>query len=157
MTCRPAIQEYQAVITRFDQDRQLAATAIFRLAECYRKQGNTNEANVQYLRILHEFPDQTQLVALSRTYLPASARATAPESAGVVAATFEEAEEVLRIQAMIKDSPDLINAGDSQPGGTPLHRATAKGQLRVAEFLLANGANVDAKDQNGWTPLLSAA
>ncbi len=152
-----AIQEYQAVIARFDQDRKLAATAIFRLGECYRKQGNTNEANAQFQRVVREFADQTQLVALSRTYLLASGRATAPESAGVVAATSDEAEEVRRIQAMIKDSPDLINAGDSQPGGTPLHRATAKGQLTVAQFLLANGANVDAKDQNGRTPLLSAA
>src|SRR5215472_14285218 len=41
-----AIRAYQAVVKQFDQDRKLAATAVFRLGECYRKQGNTNEANV---------------------------------------------------------------------------------------------------------------
>jgi ankyrin repeat protein len=152
-----AIQEYQAVITRFDQDRKIAGTAVFRLGECYRKQGNTNEANAQFQRIVREFPDQTELVALSRTYLLASGRAGAPESAGVVAPTSDEAEEVRRIRAMIKDSPDLINAVDSQSGNTPLYAAATKGQLTVAEFLLANGANVDAKAQNGWTPLQAAA
>jgi ankyrin repeat protein len=152
-----AIEEYQAVITRFDQDRKIAGTAIFRLGECYRKQRNTNEANAQFQRIVREFPDQTELVALSRTYLLASGRAAAPDSAGAVAATSDEAEEVRRIRAMIKDSPDLINAVDSQSGSTPLYVAATKGQLTVAEFLLANGANVDAKAQNGWTPLLGAA
>ena len=43
-----AIQAYQAVANQFDKDRKLAATAIFRLGECYRKQGNTNDAAVQY-------------------------------------------------------------------------------------------------------------
>lgn len=165
-----AIQEYQVVITRFDQDRKIAATAIFRLGECYRKQGNTNEANAQFQRIVREFPDQTQLAALSRQYLPAnqSAGYASPEersqspsgghgAVDLSGMTPDETAEALRIQAMIKDSPDLINAGDSQPGGTPLHRATAKGELTVAKFLLTNGANVDARDQNGRTPLLSAA
>ena len=39
-----AIQAYQSVITQTDKDHQFAATAIFRLGECYRKQGKTNEA-----------------------------------------------------------------------------------------------------------------
>src|SRR5579862_2759362 len=50
-----AIKMYQSVIDRFDTDRKLAATAVFRLGECYRKQGSTNEANAQYQRILREF------------------------------------------------------------------------------------------------------
>jgi ankyrin repeat protein len=61
-----AIQAYQAVITQTDKSRQFAATAIFRLGECYRKQGKTNEAGAQYQRILRDFADQTQLATLSR-------------------------------------------------------------------------------------------
>src|SRR5262249_29748730 len=38
-----AILAYQAVVNQFDNDRKLAATAVFRLGECYRKQGATNE------------------------------------------------------------------------------------------------------------------
>ncbi|MEK7685541.1 MAG: tetratricopeptide repeat protein, partial [Verrucomicrobiota bacterium] len=39
-----AIQAYQTVISQFDEQRKTAANAIFRLGECYRKQGKTNEA-----------------------------------------------------------------------------------------------------------------
>ena len=54
---------------------------------------------------------------------------------------------------MIKDSPDLINAKEQASGSTPLHSAAALGQLVVAEFLLANGANV----QTACERLLSEA
>ena len=66
-----AIQAYQSVANQFDKDRKLAATAIFRLGECYRKQGNTNDAATQYERILREFSDQPTLVTLSRQNLAA--------------------------------------------------------------------------------------
>src|SRR5579864_2230602 len=64
-----AIKMYQSVIDRFDTDRKLAATAVFRLGECYRKQGNTNEALVQFERVLRDFPGQVPLISLSRQYL----------------------------------------------------------------------------------------
>ena len=50
-----AIVDYKAAIENFDHERQLAATAIFRLGECYRKLGKTNEANAQYERLVREF------------------------------------------------------------------------------------------------------
>ena len=39
---------------------------------------------------------------------------------------------------------------------TPLHYACAKGQLSVAEFLLAQGAQVDSRSLNNTTPLMMA-
>ena len=39
-----AIASYQSLAAQFDKDRQLAATAVFRMGECYRMQGKTNEA-----------------------------------------------------------------------------------------------------------------
>src|SRR5215475_10723240 len=47
-----AIQAYQSVVLQTEKDRQFAATAVFRLGECYRKLGRTNEVNTQYQRIL---------------------------------------------------------------------------------------------------------
>jgi ankyrin repeat protein/N-acetylneuraminic acid mutarotase len=225
-----AIQAYQTVANQFDKDRKLAATAIFRLGECYRKQGNTNDAAAQYERILREFSDQPTLVTLSRQSLAGLGSASAAPGtpilsdaarqeqkrlleqeiklvekqlesqqkqvqAGVLTPdallvtqrdllkvkrqlaaldaglpvsitatetlappTSTEAEEVKRIQAMIKDSPDLINAKDSSgTEKTPLSRAAGQGQLVVGQFLLANGADVDAKDRSGETPLHDAA
>ena len=147
-----AIQAYQSVIKAFDQDRKLAATAVFRLGECYRKQGNTNEANVQYERVIREFSDQTPLVALSRSYLAASGQTADIPFIGSAPSTSDEAQELQRIKAMIKDSPDLINARDFS-GATPLYHAAQKGQLAVATFLLDNGAEVNARDNNNATPL----
>ena len=56
-----AIADYQSLATQFEKDRQLAATAVFRLGECYRAQGRTNEAASQYQRIIREFSDQQTL------------------------------------------------------------------------------------------------
>src|ERR1043165_4025680 len=67
-----AIEAYQSVINRFDEDRKLAATAIFRVGEIYRKQGKTNEANAQYERVVREFSEQSALATLSQSYLAAS-------------------------------------------------------------------------------------
>jgi ankyrin repeat protein len=271
-----AIKEYQSVVAQSDEQRKVTATALFRLGECYRKLGRTNEANAQYQRILRDFSEQEQLVKLSRELLPRSSaplasidtvtdpvalnllreeirvveqsvqarerllvagrvnssevldakkevlrlkrrlpenaapsqqRALLEEQIDIVkqhlsdiekraadrrppgeqlsiqrellslqrelamvgdvaksfansetAATDEEEKEVRRIRAMIKDSPDLINARGGIGGAeTPLHRATAASQLVVARFLLSNNADVNAKNAGGDTPLHLAA
>jgi len=221
-----AIQAYQAVAGQFDKDRKLAATAIFRLGECYRKQGNTNEAAVQYERILREFSDQPTLVTLSRENLAVlgSAPPAAPalsdaarqeqkrllqEEIGLVEKQLEterkkvqvgaapsdsvfaierdllklkrqmaaldaglpisipatetatpaassEADELRHIQALVKDSPDLINAPQAT-GETLLETAAGKGKLAVVKLLLDSGAAVDGLQQPGLTALHYAA
>src|SRR6266567_142756 len=284
-----AIKAYQSVITQQDDQRKLSATAVFRLGECYRKLGRTNEATAQYERILRDFADQPSLAALSRQYvgqtssessasmlgsqdrrlmeskrielqsdydrlrtfaapLKAMRRdqlkkviptvapdqlleklleqlATAEQkvaelsdnfgpdhpdvkraravlkaiqaqiderldailaglnvrvevakaalddftqewkkgreeaSAPPAAAELTDAEEkeLREIKAIIKDSPDLINAARIQPWGTRLLNAAAAGQVRVAEFLLDNKADVNAKQSGGYSALHLAA
>jgi ankyrin repeat protein len=61
-----AIADYSSLAKQFDKDRQLAATAVFRIGECYRMQGKTNEAAAQYERVLRDFSDQTTLATLSQ-------------------------------------------------------------------------------------------
>ncbi len=223
-----AIQAYQAVASQFDKDRKLAATAIFRLGECYRKQGNTNDAAAQYERILREFSDQPTLVTLSRQTLAALGSAPAAPASAVISdaarqeqkrlleqeiklvqkqleeqqkrvevgalpsdslfaserellklkrqlaaldaglpvsiaasetsapTASSEADEVRRIQALIKESPDLINAPDRK-GETLLQAAAAKGKLAVVKLLLDSGAAVDGLQQPGLTGLHYAA
>jgi len=158
-----AIQSYQTVINQYDTDRKLAATAIFRLGESFRKQGKTNEATAQYERVVREFSDQSALFTLSQQNLAALGNSrvnrNSPEAGaepGSVPSTSAEAEEVKRIQVLIKDSPDLINAADGA-SLTPLHKASSLGQLQVARFLVANGADVEARGSNGETSLQLAA
>lgn len=319
-----AEQAYRSVATEFDKDRKLAATAIFRLGEVYRKQGRASEAKAQYERILREFSDQKILADLSRSHVrgavpsPASipdpsmapktsssvmdgvvvvdnslaefhgiwtTSQTAPDkydrdyrfsstvvgtnnestvtfrpkvtkagkyhvetwfpaganrapnatwkirsandksvitiqvnqrtggkwlrlasdmqfepgsasitlssvtgqsgavvvadavrlvpveladvsrpstSSEAVTTTSEEAEEIRRIQVLIKNSPDLINAlrttiydGDESKG-SPLHRAAANGHIEVAKFLIDHGADIELKSTQGSTPLYLA-
>ena len=283
-----AIKAYQAVLERHDEQRKLASTALFRLGECYRKLGRTNDAVAQYQRLLRDYSDQTTLVTLSKqnlvglgigTVRPLPATGTTPMTAAVsleaeelarterilaqlkgwdlgqvrrliptlapdaeleqlekrfqaaqesaqkapndqlrnealklldmttsrmsdrfdeivkllekraadlkqvvgkqtsaqagplpspdfnarlkaitdTAATNEEENEVRRIQALIKDSPDLINAGQGFLAETPLLSATRKGQLGVARFLLENKADPNMADSGGIKPLMAAA
>ena len=90
-----AISNYQSLATQFDQDRQIAATAIFRLGECYRKLGQTNDAVVQYQRIVREFSDQQTLVTLSRQNLTGLGRNQPPRAP----ATCKQSSRRLRISA----------------------------------------------------------
>lgn len=138
-----AIADYQSLAAQFDKDRKIAATAIFRLGECYRAQGKTNAAAAQYQRVLQDFSDQTTLATLSRQNLAGmgitSATQSAKESEGVMSDT--ESKEIVRIRQMIQNSPDLINA--PKDGSTPLVKAAYNGWLKVAAYLLAHGANVN--------------
>ena len=67
--------------------------------------------------------------------------------------------DVGTIKALLKSDPSLIDARDTD-GSTPLHCATWKGHVDVAEFLVQAGADVNAVNQNehwGTTPLHAAA
>ena len=64
-----AIQMYQAILAQYDQGRPTAATALFHLAECYRKQGKKDQAIAAYKRLVQEFPDQNKLASASRGHL----------------------------------------------------------------------------------------
>jgi len=97
-----AAQAYQAVSARFDQDRKLAATAIFRLGEVYRKQGKPNEATAQYERIVREFADQQTLATLSRQNLAGlGLKSETPLVAGPALAASPEAQELERTEQML--------------------------------------------------------
>ena len=67
-----AIRNYQEALENLGSNRQMVATAVFRLGECYRKEEKIREARTQYQRILREFPDQTELARLSRQFVGSS-------------------------------------------------------------------------------------
>ncbi|HLH52786.1 MAG TPA: ankyrin repeat domain-containing protein [Verrucomicrobiae bacterium] len=158
-----AIRMYRSAVDHFDTDRNLAATALFRLGECYRKQGNSNDALIQYQRVLKEFPDQAPLVVLSRQNMAAlgspetaSQAARAATNSSETADNPVDAAELSRVEAVIKNSPDLVNAPDAT-GRTLLETYAAKGNLDAVKLLLDNGAVVNGTRQTGLAPLHFAA
>ncbi|WP_221179581.1 ankyrin repeat domain-containing protein [Candidatus Cardinium hertigii] len=60
------------------------------------------------------------------------------------------------IQKILKDSPE-INSRDNVKNSTALHIAATYGQTNVAELLIDSGANIEAKDEDGYTALHLAA
>jgi hypothetical protein len=72
-----AIREYQAALAAPGVDRAIAATAWFRIAECYRKQKKEQQATEAYQRVSKEFADQGALAEQARerlaTYYPSAA------------------------------------------------------------------------------------
>jgi ankyrin repeat protein len=112
---------------------------------------------------LDEIPLRRELLATQRELAAVKRQpATPPVGAGPATtwpATPEEAAELQRIRAIMRDSPDLVNARNTPDTnrGTPLHKAAALGYFAVAEFLLANGADVNAPDGQRRTPLHLAA
>ncbi len=151
-----AMQAYQSAIAENDKDRKLVATAVFRLGECLRKQGKTNEATAQYQRVLREFADQEPLVKLSKSYLGQGMNPDVALGSASVPITSAEEDEVKNIRAMIQNSPDLIDA-PSDNGLTPLQNAAFKGHLKTAEYLIANGADVNKVTDHHGPPINCAA
>jgi hypothetical protein len=65
-----------------------------------------------------------------------------------------------KVKALLKDNPNLVtNKNDNldMNGRTPLYWAASHGHKDVAELLLANKAEVNAKNKLGYTPLHGAA
>jgi ankyrin repeat protein/tetratricopeptide (TPR) repeat protein len=81
-----AIRGYEEVVAMVDAQRALAATAVFRLGECYRKLGRTEEAVRHYQRLVRDFPGESVLVRLSRENLKALGL---EEATGMVAGAGE--------------------------------------------------------------------
>jgi ankyrin repeat protein len=61
-----------------------------------------------------------------------------------------------KAKALIQAKPDLVFSHASYADRTPLQFAAEYGHKDVAELLLANKAEVEAKSYGGWTPLLNA-
>ena len=62
-----------------------------------------------------------------------------------------------KVKALVKENPELVSSKDEKYGQTPLHIAAFNDRKEVAEFLLANHADVNARSNNGSTPLHLAA
>src|SRR5439155_16022703 len=112
-----AIQAYQSVVNQYDDQRKITATAVFRLGECYRKQGKTNEAVAQYQRVIQDFSDQDSLVGPSERNLAALGRAGSPagvEARDITAQTVTDPEQLELLKKEINLAEQEIKTEDAR-------------------------------------------
>jgi ankyrin repeat protein len=62
------------------------------------------------------------------------------------------ASATLDVQRLVEEERQDVNQSDAL-GWSPLHHAAFLGQVKIAEILLRNGANVNAQNRDGYTPL----
>src|SRR5512144_1397039 len=64
-----AIEAYTKILAQYDEDRKVAAAALFHFAECCRKLGQKDQAIAAYQKLVRDFADQKQLIDASRNQL----------------------------------------------------------------------------------------
>ncbi len=67
-----AIKIYRQIVSASSESRAYAAQAQFRIAQCLMKKGSTAEATQAFKTLISTYPEQTELVARARAYVPAS-------------------------------------------------------------------------------------
>ena len=63
--------------------------------------------------------------------------------------------DVAQVKTLISNNKELIQM-KSDKGQTPLHLAVQTGGQEIVEFLISQGADINARDSEGNTPLLTA-
>ena len=134
---------YEALLAKWNEQRLIAAAALYRLAEVRRKQDRKDDAIQLYQRLVTEFADQNPHARLSRENLAAlGAKEPAPGpaagSAAGSAVSDEEAAAFARVQKLAVESPDLLT-------GKEFTTACEKGWLSVVKFLRGKGVK-DSQD-----------
>jgi ankyrin repeat protein len=144
-----AIQAYQLVIGQHDDQRPLVANALFRLGECYRKQGKTNEAIAQYQRVMRDFSDQANLVGPSGKILASLGRAGQPAGpAPAFAQTVTDPEQLKLLTEEIRLVEKEIAASEARfkaGKGESAEIAKAKKELLSLQRQLPDNASAAAQ------------
>lgn len=142
-----AIKAYESVVQQADQQRKIVATALFRLAECYRKSGQTNEGNACYARVIREFSDQEQLVSLSKSLLGPAGQAGLSAPAAAATVTDPAAVALLRQEIDLAEK-QVLAAEKSFAAGKALGDEVLQAKkdvLRLKRQLPENAAAVNQR------------
>jgi len=67
-----AIVIYQQLISETKNAQSLGAQAQFRLAQCYLKKNRAADANAAFEKLIHDFPNEKELIAKAREQLPSA-------------------------------------------------------------------------------------
>ncbi len=100
---------YETLLMRYDLQKQVAASALFRLAELRHNQGRKEDAIAHYQRLVLEFPNATaeKNRALERLNALGVKQPKGADGVGAVAVDKEE-EHLLELKKFRDNNPDLI-------------------------------------------------
>ncbi|MGC4015139.1 MAG: ankyrin repeat domain-containing protein [Luteolibacter sp.] len=175
---KAAAKLYEQILARFEEQRPLAANALYRLAEVRLKEEKKDEAIALYQRVLSLFPDATPQASLARTRL--TALGVKPiESSTPAQVEDPEMVELHRLEKLAVSSPDLLQrdatftqslkAGWSRPiifaldhesgknGGIAsivLPKAARDGHLQIVQAVIDHG--IDTKGETAADALINA-
>ncbi len=153
-----AIRGYQSILAQFQDQRGTAATALFRVAECYRKQGKTAEAAAAYRRLIAEFPEQQSLVEKSRRRIPAPDRADTNAADAEVQRILEEKYQLAIQQlAQVKKRVELGTSSDTEVRDAQIAVLGAQIETLTHRAAAAKGAAADNLLQQKRVLLMQAA
>lgn len=138
-----AIEHYRSVVEAFDEERDLIAMSIYRLAECLRKTDNLDEALPLYQRIVNEFGDRESLALLSRRFVPEQNEEGGtlliddPGLLRTLIGQLEDASPVIALQSLAQMTGDLTAAS--------LIERHLQGEEKVVAL--------STRYRDGWPPL----
>ncbi len=141
-----AIQSYSAILAQYDELHGTAATALFHMAECYRKQGKNEQATTAYQRLVSEFPEEVKLVEASRKYVNAASNFNIQARQVAEARKLQELkliethqkliqEEMKLVEDQIREAQHRVEIGVLSPTGpeiTALKKELLELRLRLA-------------------------
>jgi ankyrin repeat protein len=126
-----ATKAYTDAVAAADGRRATHATALFRLAEVQRRQGRTNEATELYRRLLVEFPEQTEMVAVARRHAGAETATGSVSPAGPTVGPASDAERLLEDEIRVSEQQLVIEQRKFEAG-----RAAEEEVLKVRREVL---------------------
>lgn len=137
-----AIEQYKRIIANNGNNRGVAAKALFRLGGCYEKLGQ-DEARKIYRRLIANYSDQTQEVALARQRLSLLADGRASDSAKPLFTQIELTNKLYNEAALSPDGQHLAFVADGSVWTVPVHgkvrRNLAGVPVRLTEPMAAWG------------------
>lgn len=97
---------------------------------------------------------QIENIKIVRLLIEAGAQINSGYYLPLVLATQIGQFEIVRF--LIESGADINRQQGDPPSITTLHMAASYNRLKIVHCLLANGAEIEARDFEGWTPLMSA-
>ncbi|MBB5349994.1 ankyrin repeat protein [Haloferula luteola] len=128
-----AAEQYQQVLKRIEAHRPIAASALFRLAEIRREQGDKETAAALYQQLLRDYSTAVAETQLARQHL-VELGGKLPEGAPAEDPNLVHLQE---LQALARSSPDLVQQSRHA------EEAATRGDLPSLQFLEECGNAAD--------------